>query len=252
MRPLNRCSLDHRVEKKSILMLDLTRLYLNYVENVVPANISSKQGNKRLPLEIWHIILEMAAQHDKSHIYTLVQPQSLEQSNGGPTTLLCAEIPEWNRCGDLEDPTVVWYYGYYLTNPYGSPEGGGDRPFRLPDDESAVFRIPTAALDKKILFEKVTVPDVIAWAEQGVCDFCGGGRRFCCGCGGGRQIAEEWTLAEHVGDCAIRMLCPLCMGVAFAEYSILMQQDLERDCEDMTEEEYDAWEVSRFAELGYM
>ncbi|KAK7427757.1 hypothetical protein QQZ08_005695 [Neonectria magnoliae] len=252
MRPVSLCSLDHRVEKKSILMLNITRLYLNYVESVVPANISSKQGNKRLPLEIWHIIFEMAALNDKSHSYTLVQPQSLKQSKAGFTTLLCAEIPEWNTCGNLEDPHLVWYYEHYLTNPYSCPEGGGDRPFRLPDNESAVFRIPTAALDKKILFEKLAIPDVIAWTEQGVCDFCGGGRTFCAGCRDGKQIAEEWTSASHLGDCAIRMLCPLCMGADFAEDSISMQQELLKDRPEMSEDEYDAWENRRFAELGYM
>ncbi|KAH6871426.1 hypothetical protein B0T10DRAFT_611258 [Thelonectria olida] len=107
MRPASRSSLDWRVEKKSILMLDITRLYLNYVESAVPANIFSKQGYKRLPLETWRDILDLAAQDDNSHTYCLVQPRSLEQSKTGSTTLLCAEVTERNTCGSLKDVNLV-------------------------------------------------------------------------------------------------------------------------------------------------
>lgn len=255
MRPVCCSSLDSRVEKKSILMLDVTLLYLNYIESVGPAKISSKQGNKQLPLEIWCTILDLAARDNNSHRYFLVQPRSLERSKAGSTTLLCAGVPEWNQCGSLTDVNLVCDYEDYLARPHGCPQGGGERPFSLPSDEATafMFRIPTAALDKKILFERLTVPDVIARVEQGECHLCDGARIFCAGCRDGREVAENWTSATRVGDCSIRMLCPLCMGTEFASDSISMQQALkwESATEEM-EDEYDAWANSRFAELGYM
>lgn len=255
MRPVSCSSLDSRVEKKGILMLDVTLLFLNYIESVVPANISSKQGNKQLPLEIWRNIIDLAARDNNSHIYFLVQPRSLEQSKAGSTTLICTGVPKWKRCGSLTNFNLVWNYEYYLARPHGCPQGGGDRPFILPGDEATVvvFRIPTTALEKKILFERLTVPDVISWAEQGECYLCDGARIFCAGCRDGMEVAERWTSAANIGDCSVRMLCPLCMGVDFAEGSISMQQALrwESDTEEM-EDKYDAWANRRFAELGYM
>ncbi|KAH8685140.1 hypothetical protein BGZ61DRAFT_454981 [Ilyonectria robusta] len=255
MRPVTCSSLDSRVEKKSILMLDATLLYLNYIEGVVPASISSKQGNKQLPLEIWRNILDLAARDNNSHQYFLVQPQSLEQSKAEFTTLICAAIPKWKRCGSLTEVNLVYEYEYYLARPHGCLQDGGERPFILPGDEATptVFRIPTVALDKKILFEKLTVPDVIAWPERGQCYLCDGGRIFCAGCRDGIEVAEEWTSASRLGDCSIRMLCPLCMGPEFAGDSISMQQALEwnSDTEGM-DKEYDAWAHRRFTELGYM
>lgn len=257
MRPVTRSSLDRRVEKKSILMLDATLLYLNYIEGVVPASISSKQGNKQLPLEIWRNIIDLAARDNNSHEYFLVQPQSLEQSKAGSTTLICAAIPKWNRCGSLTEANLVYEYEYYLARPHGCSEDGSERPFSLPSDEASpiMFRIPTAALDKKILFERLTVPDVIAWPERGQCHLCHGGRSFCAGCRGGKEIDEEWTSVARLGDCSIDLLCPLCIGANFAEYSVSMQQELISDCnkEEMEEKEknYNNWAKRRFAELGY-
>lgn len=254
MRPVSCSSLDSRVEKKSILMLDVTLLYLNYIESVVPAKISSKQGNKRLPLELWCNILDLAARDNNSHKYFLVQPRSLEQSKAGSTTLICAAIPEWNQCGSLTELNLVYDYEYYLARPHSCPQDGGERPFSLPSDEetAVMFRIPTAALDKTILFERLTVPDVIAWSEQGECHLCHGGRSFCAGCRDGKEVAEEWTSVARTGDCSISMLCPLCIGADFAGDSISMQQALmsDSDTEEM-EDEYNAWANRRFAELGY-
>jgi hypothetical protein len=253
MRPVSSSRLDSRVRKKSILMLDITRLSVNYIENAAPGNISSKQGSKYLPLEIWLEILDLAVQDDNSHKYRLVQPRSIEHSKAGPTTLICAEVPEWDTCGLLEDPTIVWNYEYYLARPHTCRPDVGDRPFNLPDDKAPVYRIPTAALDKKMLFERLTVADVIAWVDQGECHLCNEARSFCTCCRYGIEVAEEWTSATHLGDCWITMLCPLCIGVGFAEDSISMQQELLRSSNlDMTEDEYEEWVNERFTELGYM
>ncbi|KAH6975225.1 hypothetical protein BKA56DRAFT_733534 [Ilyonectria sp. MPI-CAGE-AT-0026] len=202
MRPVTCSSLDSRVEEKSILILDATLLYLNYIEGIVPAGVSSKQGNKRLPLEIWRNILDFAVGDNNSHTYFLVQPQSLEQSKAGSTTLICAAIPKWNRCGSLTEANLVYEYEYYLARPHDCLQDGGARPFSLPSDEATplMFRVPTAALDKEILFEELTVPDVIAWPERGQCYLCHRGRIFCAGCRDGKEIGEEWTSVARLGD----------------------------------------------------
>ncbi|KAM5377527.1 hypothetical protein ACJZ2D_004896 [Fusarium nematophilum] len=265
MKPVTLSRLDSLFEHKPVLLLDIARLSINLINSSVnrsPGSISSKPGNKQLPLEIWLMILAFAAEKPKLVRFNLVQPQSLEHSNGA-STLVCARIPGWDACGMLEGLESVWNYEYYLQRPNGShnfdfEKNKGTRPFDLPTanngDVATIFRIPTAVLerDSQMLFVRITVPDIIAWVERGECDLCGGSRRFCAGCRDGSKIAEEWTSWTNAGDCGVRILCPLCIGVEFANESIGRQRELDwSDAADAAEEdEYIEWKNTRLRELG--
>lgn len=252
MRPINDSELDELIQRKPILMLDIDRLTINFIDNIVrqsPARIRTKQGNKTLPLEIWLEILEWAKLWS---LHALVQPQGLE--DGSTNTLICAAIPEWNACGQLEYGWEVENYEYYLDQPGDGPDD--DRPFPLPQtlEKVSTYKVPITALnqDDRMLCGDLTVPDVIAWAEDGECCLCGEGRYICAGCGSGPKITEDFSLNWVSGNCYYKLLCPLCIGVDDTREG-LWQTDSDNEGEEgfFTEEEYSNWITSRFKELGY-
>ncbi|RSL62811.1 hypothetical protein CEP53_004612 [Fusarium sp. AF-6] len=252
MRPIDSSELDELIQRKPILMLDLDRLTINFIDNIVrqsPGHITTKQGNKRLPLEIWLEILEWAKLWYR---HALMQPQGLD--DGSTNTLICFEIPEWEACGQLEDDSAVRNYQYYLDRPGDGPDD--DRPFLLPQtlDNILTYKVPITALNKddRMLYGDLTVPDVIAWAEDGECGLCGQGRYICAGCGGGRQITENFFFDWASGDCSYRLLCPLCIGLKNARKGLWQEEARHEGKEGyFTDEEYDAWVQGLFQELGY-
>ncbi|KAM6509753.1 hypothetical protein FALCPG4_017401 [Fusarium falciforme] len=133
MRPVTPSRLDSIVERKEVCLLNLTRFTIQFVTSLVnhsPGSIATKQGNKRLPLELWWDIIAWAETDPRHHTYCLAQAQFLEEY-GAQRTLVCAEILEWDLCGLLETDDARNEYNAYLNRP-----GDGydpKRPFVLPD-----------------------------------------------------------------------------------------------------------------------
>ncbi|KAJ4135034.1 hypothetical protein NW768_004645, partial [Fusarium equiseti] len=112
--------------------------------------------------------------------------------------------------------------------------------------------IPISHLDfeSPFLYRKLEVPDVITWIHYGDCELCGGeNREFCAGCNGKRILNNFTYVGRSSGDCGIRMLCPLCIGVEYAVKSISYDPDYESDEEE--QRAYYKWVWNRKRELSY-
>ncbi|KAJ3540544.1 hypothetical protein NM208_g5018 [Fusarium decemcellulare] len=168
------------VSNNSVCILNLTRLTVPYVNSLVkhsPGNIATKRGNKKLPLELWNMIIDWAEMDPKSDSYCLVQARSLEHDRA-ELMLSCAKITEWNRCGYLETERAADKYYNYLH----CPGEGHDpkRPFVLPDttNSDSLISIKESLLcsENEIIFCGLGIYDVIARIERGDCSLCQGKR----------------------------------------------------------------------------
>ncbi|KAH7320764.1 hypothetical protein B0I35DRAFT_427708 [Stachybotrys elegans] len=260
MRPLPASRVDTILERKSILIFDRGPLYLDYMKTLVPNNVASKQRSFKLPLELWLKIFKFAAEDKRFNAYRLVHPQSIERSSDGSTALLCAEITDWTACGQLDHPTRVRKYEAYLSDPYisytwGDTDEERDRlgkwvPCTLPRPGDPVYRIPCTDLENNVLFESLTVPDVIARVERGYCHSCGGGSLQARYAGSSRGFQEKW-FGKVEEDCGISIPCPVCLGVAFSERSMRWQRRLFYHG-DSEGKQFDDWQDERLRELGYL
>lgn len=205
------------VSENSVCILNLTSLAVDYVNSLVnhsPGNVATKQGNKRLPLELWKMIIDWAEMDPKRDNYCLVQVLSLEQ-HGVTRTLACAKITEWNRCGDLKTDKAASEYCNYLRRP--GEEHDPRRPFILPDTTNSDSLITVKLRPgKNVLFCRLKVYDVIARIEGGHCSFCQGKGRLDESeeDGGYRFYGYPCSpLKELWGDIDLTMECPLCKGL---------------------------------------
>ncbi|KAM0430010.1 hypothetical protein ACHAPT_006016 [Fusarium lateritium] len=160
MKPVTPSQFDSTAEAKKILILNMTRLSIQFVSFLVnksPGNITTKQGDKRLPLELWREILTLAETDSKCGNYWLVQAQSMEE-HGTQRTLVCAEITEWNKCGLLQDWIAVYEYQLYLDYPGKGPEPR--RPFVLPEagDQDSTVKVNESLLspENEVLFSDLS------------------------------------------------------------------------------------------------
>ncbi|OAA59747.1 hypothetical protein SPI_05945 [Niveomyces insectorum RCEF 264] len=237
---------------------------MSYVDALVrrsPANVTTKKSGKQLPLELWHQILDCGSSTERPnhrHEYALVQPQWIEMGKHG-STLVCFLVQDRMLCGTLEDAYSVDEYESYLKDPsahncyatcpcHCEPEDHDDLGDRA-------IQVPAIALDSRIsiLYQGITVPDVISWVERGSCHLCGGNRLICCGCGDGRRARQCFISWDIPGDCGVTMFCPLCIGLDFAEEGLTQMGEEYggNPAERMTDEEYDRWSRGRLRELGY-
>ncbi|RSL76627.1 hypothetical protein CEP51_009798 [Fusarium floridanum] len=261
MRPVTPSKLDDIVGRKEICILSATWFTIQFVSSLVnhsPGNIATKQGNKRLPLELWREIIAWAEMDLKSGNYCLVQVQSLVE-HGAKRVLSCAKITEWNRCGLLKTEDAADEYRKYLRCP-----GEGDdpkRPFVLPDTKNldSLIKIEESLLgpENEILFTELEVYDVLSWIEDGDCSFCecarwmdmygeDGGYRF-----SGYTLPYPTDRWERYLDPT--MGCPLCIGLGPRPlyYGPRTPQN-DRDDEELEMvQRYDYEVRERFEELGY-
>lgn len=242
MRPVTPSRLDGILERKEVCLLNLTRFTIQFVTNLVnqsPGNITTKQGNKQLPLELWWDILAWAEMDPRYHTYSLVQAQFLEE-HGTQRSLVCAEIPEWNTCGLLEEEDARVEYNAYLNRP-----GEGDdpnRPFHLPDasNQHSIIKIKDSLMgpDSEILFRGISVSDIISRAEEGVCSFCNSDRWVFLY----RDYADEGIFGFGLayGMTGESIPCPLCINASTPE-----------SLDEIESEEYDQEIREAFERVGY-
>ncbi|KAF4442243.1 hypothetical protein F53441_11805 [Fusarium austroafricanum] len=275
MRPVKVTDLEVLLNRNSILILDVTNWAVGFIRQIIshsPGCISTKTGNKTLPIELWLQIISYAEYDENLHVYRPVYPIKMgtTQFDGSETkpALTCNLLQEWRRCGRIWDGTERYHYERCLNNPSYDPLTGDrtynpeedfKRPFEIsktPKEDT--FSIPVSHLDfeNKILFRNIYVADMIAWLEGGECYLCGGDNRVhCAGCGDGPRVMESFT-SSYRTCCSIRMLCPLCIGTEYAEASVQENDrydeltEKERE-EDEESKEYEEWVNERFRELGY-
>ncbi|KPM35584.1 hypothetical protein AK830_g10980 [Neonectria ditissima] len=260
MKAVESKNLDKVVEQGSILILNKTCIGPGFVDTLVrasPRNVSTQQQNTQLPLEIWLHILDFAtSQQDE---FCLVRPRSVEQDSNGPC-LICDEIKPKLRYGYARSGSDVEIWEYCLETPDCVSEYSEKRQlFDLPEasDSNPKIKIPASTFESKIrtLFASVTVPDVISRIENGSCGLCDESGLLCGGCRDGRRAYERFmSSTRYTPDCVAKFLCPLCIGVEWAEESL-------RQCGDeyggfdedsmMSAKEYRAWRKRRYRELGY-
>jgi hypothetical protein len=261
MRSVTPSQLDSIVERKEICILSTTWLTIQFVSSLVnrsPGSIATKQGNKRLPLELWREIIAWAEMDLKSGDYCLVQVQCLEE-HGAKRILSCAKITEWTQCGLLKTKDAADQYREYLDCP-----GEGDdpiRPFVLPDtsNSDSLIKIKESLLGpgNEILFSDLDVYDVLSWIEDGNCYLCEderwmnihedeGGYRFF-----GYTLPPPIDSWQRNADPS--MGCPLCIGLGSRPryYGPRTPQNDEDDEELERVETYDQRVKERFEELGY-
>ncbi|KAF4470836.1 cmgc kinase [Fusarium albosuccineum] len=210
MWPVQLEELNIIVNQGSVLVVDLYRMSTLFIESVVrrhPNNISSRTGNKQLPLEIWFQIIEWVNMWRQ---YTLVQPQHIDES--GPTsTLVCIRLKEWNTCGNIPNVETLHEYEWHLRSPNSHP--AAKRPFTVKgiDQPGSILRVPIAYIQPghNFLLSHIEIPEIISIFEHGVCGLCGLRRVFCAGCTDGRYAQDSigaqsgrsrWTrddISEH-------------------------------------------------------
>lgn len=243
MRPVTPSRLDSIVERKEVCLLNLTRFTIQFVTFLVndsAGNIATKQGNKRLPLELWWDIIAWTATDPRHHTYCLVQAQFLEE-HGAQRTLVCAKILEWDLCGLLETDGARNEYNAYLNRP---GEGHDPkRPFVLPDanNQHSLIKIKDSLMgpDSEILFRDISVSDIISRVEKGVCFFCDSERWILLY----RDYEDEgfFGFALPYGITGSSIPCPLCIDTNTPE----SMDELESD-------EYEQETREAFEELGYI
>ncbi|KAL8768193.1 MAG: hypothetical protein Q9209_005502 [Squamulea sp. 1 TL-2023] len=258
MRPLSPAEIQpDLLATKPILLLDTTKFATRFVTRQLLAD----KLPARIPIEIWLNILELCIDSSPPK-YETVRPISMSTSPNGQvlrcravdidlgvfdskTTVLAAEKflqsqHAYNQSAVEDDPdftardTDTMYTIYYPRNPTASRAGS-------PKITTFAYRTP------ECLFTAITVPDVIAWLENGCCWVCRGDRDICPGCTGG--VAQKF---DAFMGCGVMLACPLCMGLDF------MQEDKEflhqyywEDPPLEEEATRQARLVARWRELGY-
>ncbi|KAM0414598.1 hypothetical protein ACHAPT_013559 [Fusarium lateritium] len=253
------------VKFQPVLMLDKTAVGPAFVDSIVsrsPGLITSKQGHKHLPLELWSLILDFADRipheryrgHKNKHGYSLVVPQSLETDAHGGRTLVCKKIRRWQQFGQLKENIYADCYDVYLARSHLQMQAVKNPFHDLRACDGAIVKIPAVYLEPRIkmLFVELAVPDVIWGPEQGDCGFCHGSRTMDLGTDG-REPAEspaESFFDENMGMFGdVRMLCPLCVGERYTLESLNMHDGWDGK-PLLTPEKYDEWEKELLVELG--
>ncbi|KAG8526109.1 uncharacterized protein KY384_000102 [Bacidia gigantensis] len=240
MRPL--VSSDIRADLVSngpVLLIDVSSLPIpRFISHLNYGNLISK-----LPLEIWRQIIDEHAKliHPK---YWCVRPKAIQESQHGKT-LFCQGVT-FNL--DLADQFSVADAEDFLTSTVGFQQGRNDQineignlkndaPPRSPDrndytdeasdSEDGTFEAedtkdrycifmpneegPMVLPFRPSNYADITVPDWIAFCDNGDCWVCEGERRMCPGCTGGK-----YQKFDCFGSCGSGLACPLCIGMQFA------------------------------------
>lgn len=288
MLPVESKDLERLVKLNSILILDVDCWGASYLRNMLAhgsANITTKQGNKTLPPELWLDIIELVEYYIDENTYKPVygvaitpgSPNGSPNGNGTESSLVCNVLEEWTKCGDLTDGNMINAYDRCLHKPYYKldPEKDwidkGEKYYFVITEtvQEDSYSIPVSHLRFKgdFLFRKIGVPDMIARCEDGECSLCGGDRYL----DSARPTNREEALmfcneTEFHRQCYWHgVVCPLCIGGEYADAYLEILKSRCRNCdyddddeeEEETEEERAEknrtrnWIRERYQELGY-
>jgi hypothetical protein len=223
--------LETLVTHKPMLLLNLSRYSIWFVDSIVrrsPWLIASRGGGKKLPLELWYMILDAVRENtEERDKFTLVWPRCLQTSddNGASNdqVLVCGEYMQRFHCGhfeQLEDiAKVLLGFQQFLDNPDSQEEEVLIFPHPLPVLTGRAFTIDAKLLRETstpaFLYKSLDVADIVAWLHNGECRFCGGTRYAGTGNHGSSLDGMFGTRVKghyHVP-------CPVCIGRSVtAEY----------------------------------
>ncbi|KAF9769891.1 hypothetical protein IL306_012617 [Fusarium sp. DS 682] len=281
MKPVESKDVEDLVNLNSILILDVDCWVASYLRNVVarsPTHITTKQGNKTLPAELWLDILERVEFYIDENTYKPVYPIEMtpRAANGSGTepTMICNVLKDWKSCGKLKFGSKVVVYEKCLRDPSYKMDPEKDdvddevEPYfsitKTIQDDALSIPMSHLSFDAGFLFRKIEISDMIAQFEDGDCWLCRGDRDC--------DIVLDWIREDTsffcvsvLGhrECNHGVVCPLCIGEEYAD------EDLEVNCKsggyywDNDEEEEDTEEEKmakkefqkrlrqRYRELGY-
>lgn len=264
MIPVTLDIIDQLIERPPVLMLDRNSIGVAYVDFLVrlsPRHITSKDGHKYLPLELWLMILEFAQAApqsrfrglDRKGTCDLVIPLALGVNTNGIPTVSC-QLLSRPQFGLLKHWDLARLYRHYLKRPHLQLLEAKNPFDDLSTPRATFIQLPVSCLASRIptLFFKVKIQDVIWCVEAGECGLCNRTRKL-------RVRGEEWRLLCRYfeittgiwGDEISRGLCPLCVGEKYFWKSVELQETDPRHEHHLSPEEYDAWERRRLAKLGF-
>lgn len=234
---------------RPLMLLNRTLLGPAYVESVVscsPALIAS-QGGKRLPLEIWDMIIDFSRRYPENHRFSLVRPKLLQKSVQGDK-LVCERYQRWSPFGIIQKVEDIEMYRFFLAHPdrlsHPTMDSVCPNPFPWPPPpKRSPSLFPTALLESKtkVLHVDLTVPDIIRHLEHAYCNCCSG--KHVVGSDFGPVAQHSW-FQPLIGPGFV--ICPLCVGPEYA-----------RECNDvrgstpLSQEEYKPWLLERLESLGF-
>ncbi|KAF5592107.1 hypothetical protein FPCIR_5798 [Fusarium pseudocircinatum] len=242
MLPVESKDLELLVKHNSILILDIDCWGASYLRNVLAygsANITTKQGNKTLPSELWLDILDWVEYYVDENTYK-------------QASLRCIDVPSYKLDPEMDDVDQDEEPFFTITKTV----------------QGNAYSIPLSHLGFKgdFLFDNIEVPDMIARCENGDCSLCGGDRYL----DSTRPTRREEALmfcneTEFHRQCYCHgVVCPLCIGGEYADayLEILKSRCRNGDRDDDEEEEETEdeksekkrtrnWIRERYRELGY-
>lgn len=150
--------------------------------------------------------------------------------------------------GELEDDGEVSLCDHVLNWRVTNDGALEDRdPPKIISGDMTYWVILKAEDEHPYVFEGITLPDVIARLEGGMCGFCGGGRFVCPGCTRGR--ADGFDVFMGYG---VSLACPLCLGCDIAlEHKSFLEAYYDERVPEEEEEQVDGWLDGRLQALGY-
>lgn len=281
MRPVKEKHLEVLLECHSILLFDRTAWVTTYIESIIrrnPTHIATKTGNKTLPTDLWLDILDVVDIHKNEHEYCLVYPVEMSSVQANckepEPALVCNIVENWAHFGQIKNGVELECYETWLDAPLTKYEGEDNNneeddydeedyeTYKVPKNpfmisttvlpgKSVTIPISDLNFESPFLYRKLGAPDVISWIHYGDCELCGNNdRHFCAGCGGCRVLNKFDYGDRDGGDCSLRMLCPLCIGVEYAQRSFVY--DPYDDSDEETSRSYIKWFSDRKKELGYI
>ncbi|KAK6211168.1 hypothetical protein QIS74_10432 [Colletotrichum tabaci] len=275
MKPVEHTQLADLVQRKPILLLKTAWMGASYIQSIArraPGAILPRNGTIRsaLPVELWLDIVDLLTEDLRSkgleNETSLVQPFCVFYTATG-AVLYCAEITERTKCGGLKDGRAVQVYESYLQNPSRTPRTPDDScPFTLPQAHETTLKavcIDVALLGSgiNVLFDDVTVPDIIAQCERGACEVCvpDQPRWLCPWCLEGPRarsmfLSQRYRFTVDMGFHRFLMFCPLCVGLDESVNSLMQYGDSDRV--DLSQDPpsvgpFDDWSKGVLSDLGY-
>lgn len=275
MKPVEHTQLADLVRRKPILLLKTAWMGASYIQSIAhraSGAILPRNGTIRsaLPVELWLDIVDLLTDDLRSkgleNETSLVQPFCVFYTATG-AVLYCAEITERTKCGGLKDGRAVQVYESYLQSPSRTPQTPDDScPFTLPQAHEATLKavcIEVALLGSGIdvLFDDVTVPDIIAQCERGACEVCvpDQPRWLCPWCLEGPRarsvfLSQRYRFTVDMGFHRFLMFCPLCVGLDKSVDSLMLYGDSDRL--DLSQDSpsvgpFDDWSKGVLSDLGY-
>ncbi|KAF5675149.1 cuticle-degrading protease [Fusarium denticulatum] len=280
MKPVESKDLEKLVKLNSILIFDIDCWGASYLRNILshgPSHITTKQGNKTLPTELWLGILDLTKLHVDENTYKLVYGIEIthKSANGDmiEPTLICNVLDERKGCKELRDGYGVWLFEKCLRDPSFKDVRGRQDKKRFPflritkSARENTFSIPVSHLrfQEDFLFHKIEVPDIIARLEDGDCHLCGGDRSLdLCRSDDRANAGFYYEGVFSHRWCYHSTICALCLGRDYARDHLNIMfgkcmgahSDNEEEEEDTEEEKMEKNSFRkrlnrRYQELGY-